>query len=50
VSHYQKTVAARERARKIREVRESILARLSRKEDAATIREYLKHGTDGGAA
>ncbi len=50
MSHYQKTVAARERARKIREVRESILARLSRKEDAATIREYLKHGTDGGAA
>jgi hypothetical protein len=50
MSHYQKTIAARERARRIREVRESILARISRKEDAETIREYLKHGTDGGAA
>ncbi len=50
MSIYQKTVAARERARKIREVRESILARISRKEDTDTIREYLKHGTDGGAA
>jgi hypothetical protein len=50
MSSYQKTVAARERARKIREVRESILARISRKEDDATIRAYLKHGTDGGVA
>jgi hypothetical protein len=50
VSNYQKTVAARERVRKIR-VRESILARISHKEDAETIRQYLKHGigTDGGA-
>jgi len=50
VSQYQRTVAARERARKIREVRESVLARISRREDAETIREYLKHGTDGGVA
>ncbi len=50
MSIYQRTVAARERAKKIREVRESVLARIVKHEDAATIREYLKHGTDGGAA
>jgi hypothetical protein len=49
-SIYQRTIAARERAKKIREVRESVLARISRREDSATIREYLKHGTDGGVA
>ncbi len=50
MSHYQKTIAARERARKIREVRESVLSRVTRLEDSVTIREYLKHGTDGGVA
>jgi len=49
-SIYQKTLQALERAKRIRETRESVLARVSRKEDAATIREYLKHGTDGGVA
>ncbi len=49
MSTYQKTVIARERARKIREVRESILARISRKEDAATIRDAMKFGTGGAA-
>ena len=49
MSSYQKTVAARERARKIREVRESILARISRKEDDATIRDAMKFGTGGVA-
>jgi hypothetical protein len=49
MSSYQKTVAARERAKKIREVRESILARISRREDAATIRDAMKFGTGGAA-
>ena len=49
MSHYQKTVAARERAKKIREVREAILARISRREDAATIRDAMKFGTGGAA-
>ena len=49
MSLYQRTIAARERAKKIREVRETVLARLVKHEDAATIREYLKHGADGGA-
>ncbi len=50
MSNYQRTIAARERARKIREVRESVLSRIVRREDSATIHEYLKHGTDGGVA
>jgi len=47
---YKLAQRARDRAKRIREVRASVLDRLSRREDAATIREYLKHGTDGGAA
>jgi hypothetical protein len=50
MSNYQKTIAARERARKIREVRESVLSRLVRREDSATIRQFLKFGTEVGAA
>ena len=47
---YKLAQQARDRAKRIREVRASVLDRLSRREDVATIREYLKHGTDGGAA
>jgi hypothetical protein len=42
MSHYQKTIAARERAKNIREVRESILARVSRHEDVSDIRRALQ--------
>jgi hypothetical protein len=48
---YQQTIAARDRARRIREVHSAFKKeRLARREDVATIREYLKHGTDGGVA
>jgi ribose 1,5-bisphosphokinase PhnN len=47
---YQQTIVAKERSKRIREARDSVRERLARQEDAATIREYLKHGTDGGAA
>jgi len=49
MSIYERTIAARERARRIREVRESVLSKTIRRETDATIREYLKHGTNGGA-
>jgi hypothetical protein len=49
MSIYRRTVAARERARKIREVRESVLARIVRNEDSTTIRNVLKFGKDGAA-
>jgi len=42
MSTYQKTVAARERARKIRQVRESVLARIIRNESASDIRRALQ--------
>jgi hypothetical protein len=49
MSNYQKTIAARERAKRIREVRESILARISRREDIATIHNAMKFGVAGVA-
>jgi hypothetical protein len=50
MSNYQRTIAARERSARIREAREAVRERVTRREDTATIREYLKHGTDGGVA
>ena len=47
MSIYQRTIAARERAKKIREIRETVLARISRNEDTLTIRNVLKFGKDG---
>jgi len=50
MSNYQKTELARQRAGRIREVRESVRERLARREDAAQIRNVLKFGTGSEAA
>jgi hypothetical protein len=47
---YQQTIAAKERAKRIRETRDSVRERLARQEDAATIRNVLKFGTESEAA
>jgi len=48
---YKQTTIARERVARFRETHFAFRReRLTRREDAATIREYLKHGTDGGVA
>ena len=47
---YQQTIAAKERAKRIRETRDSVRERLARQEDAATIRNVLKFGAESEAA
>jgi hypothetical protein len=47
---YQKTIEARERARRIREARESVREKVARREDAALMRNVLKFGTESEAA
>jgi hypothetical protein len=47
---YKETILSRERASRIREARESVRERLTRREDAATIRLVLKFGTESEAA
>jgi hypothetical protein len=44
------TTKAKERAKRIREARESVRERLARQEDATTIRLALKFGTESEAA
>jgi len=44
MSIYKRTIAARERARKIREVRESVLSKIVRKESEHAIHNALKFG------
>jgi hypothetical protein len=47
--HYKLAQQARERAKRIREVRASVLDRLSRREDSLTIRNTMKFGVESEA-
>ena len=48
---YQQTIAARDRAKRIREVHDALRReRVAHREDAATIRLVLKFGTESEAA
>jgi hypothetical protein len=46
---YKLAQRARDRSKRIREVRESVLNKIIRRESDATIRNVLKFGKDGAA-